>query len=84
MLIEGELARQIHRHGSEFSGRSRVSSEIRLRHAVEIDGNKLTIAFGMRRVATRRLKKRAPHMPRLANTFWQLELSLALFCCRHV
>jgi len=24
-----------------------------------------------------------PHMPWLANTFWQLLLSLVLFCCKH-
>jgi len=23
------------------------------------------------------------HMPWLANTFWQLLLSLVLFCCKH-
>src|SRR6202043_206926 len=27
--------------------------------------------------------KRHPHMPWLANTFWQLLLSLVLFCCKH-
>ena len=24
-----------------------------------------------------------PHMPWLANTFWQFLLSLVLFCCKH-
>jgi hypothetical protein len=27
--------------------------------------------------------EQGPHMPWLANTFWQLLLSLVLFCCKH-
>jgi hypothetical protein len=31
----------------------------------------------------RREVKQKPHMPWLANTFWQFLLSLVLFCCKH-
>jgi len=42
----------------------------------------LPIFNALQRAGVRRQNKE-PHMPWLANTFWQLLLSRVLFCCKH-
>jgi hypothetical protein len=42
----------------------------------------LPIFNALQRAGVKRQNKE-PHMPWLANTFWQLLLSRVLFCCKH-
>ena len=42
----------------------------------------LPIFNALQRAGVKRQNKE-PHMPWLPNTFWQLLLSLVLFCCKH-
>jgi hypothetical protein len=45
-------------------------------------GKVLFVFNGLQRAGVTHQNKE-PHMPWLANTFWQLLLSLVLFCCKH-
>jgi hypothetical protein len=53
-----------------------------LRPASLFSENGLAHFNALQRAGVKRQNK-DPHMPWLANTFWQLLLSLVLFCCKH-
>lgn len=52
------------------------------RPALLFSGKVLLVFNALQRAGVKHQNKE-PHMPWLANTFWQLLLSLALFCCKH-